>query len=149
MPIFKKKSTRRFLGKSSKLWVLNKKSFLCNTQSLEHFPRNLHEDFFLKIGILSPKVYTKNRGAQALRALDPSHKVCRGLIWGSGALRGLTGACGNLFRVSAPYFGSRMLMMPYFGFRRLMGARGALVRLLLPYMGYRYLPMYIYYVLCK
>ena len=34
--------------------------FLCNTQSLELFPRNLREDFFLKIGILSPKVYTKN-----------------------------------------------------------------------------------------
>ena len=31
----------RFLWKSSKLWVL-------------------HKDFFLKIGILSPKVYTKN-----------------------------------------------------------------------------------------
>ena len=29
-------------------------------QSLELFPRNLCEDFFLKIGILSPKVYTKN-----------------------------------------------------------------------------------------
>ena len=40
--------------------VLHKKSFLCNTQSLELFPRNLREDFFLKIGILSPKVYTKN-----------------------------------------------------------------------------------------
>ena len=60
MLIFKKKSLRRFLGKSSKLWVLHKKSFLCNTQSLELFPRNLREDFFLKIGILSPKVYTKN-----------------------------------------------------------------------------------------
>ena len=35
-------------------------SFLCNTQSLELFPRNLREDFFLKIGILSPKVYIKN-----------------------------------------------------------------------------------------
>ena len=33
--------------------------FLCNTQSLELFPRSLREDFFLKIGILSPKVYTK------------------------------------------------------------------------------------------
>ena len=60
MPIFKKKSPRRFLGNCSKLWVLHKKSFLCNTQSLELFPRNLREDFFLKIGILSPKVYTKN-----------------------------------------------------------------------------------------
>ena len=59
MPIFKKKSSRRFLGKSSKLWVLHKKSFLCNTQSSELFPRNLCEDFFLKIGILCPKVYTK------------------------------------------------------------------------------------------
>ena len=60
MPIFKKKSLQRFLGKSSKLWVLHKNDFLCNTQSLELFPRNLRKDFFLKIGILSPKVYTKN-----------------------------------------------------------------------------------------
>ena len=60
MPIFKKKSHLKRLGKSSKLWVLHKKSFLCNTQSLELFPRNLRKDFFLKIGILSPKVYTKN-----------------------------------------------------------------------------------------
>ena len=60
MPIFKKKSSRRFLGKSFKLWVLHKKSFLCNTQSSELFPRNLGEDFFLKISILSPKVSTKN-----------------------------------------------------------------------------------------
>ena len=29
-------------------------------KSLELFPRNLREDFFLKIGILSAKVYTKN-----------------------------------------------------------------------------------------
>ena len=29
-------------------------------KSLEHFPRNLREDFFLKIGILSAKVYIKN-----------------------------------------------------------------------------------------
>ena len=29
------------------------------TQCLELFPRNLCEDFFLKIGILCPKVYTK------------------------------------------------------------------------------------------
>ena len=36
------------------------KSFLCNTQSLKLFPRNLREDFFFKIGILSPKVYTNN-----------------------------------------------------------------------------------------
>ena len=60
MPIFKKKSRLKRLGKSSKLWVLHKKSFLCNTQSLELFPRNLCEDFFLKIGILGSKVYTKN-----------------------------------------------------------------------------------------
>ena len=60
MLIFKKKSSRRFLGKSSKLWVLHKNEFLCSTQSLELFPRNLCEDFFLKIGILSPKVYSKN-----------------------------------------------------------------------------------------
>ena len=60
MPIFKKKCSRRFLGKCSKLWVLHKNDFLCNTQSLELFPRNHREDFFLKIGILSPKVYTKN-----------------------------------------------------------------------------------------
>ena len=33
-----------------------------STQSLKFFPRNLREDFFffLKIGILSPKVYSKN-----------------------------------------------------------------------------------------
>ena len=60
MPIFKKKSRLKRLGKSSKLWVLHKKSFLCNTQSSELFPRNLGEDFFLKISILSPKVSTKN-----------------------------------------------------------------------------------------
>ena len=60
MLIFKKKSSWRFLGKSSKLCVLHKNDFLCNTQSLELFPRNLRKDFFLKIGILSPKVYTKN-----------------------------------------------------------------------------------------
>ena len=36
-----------------------KNHFLCNTQSWKLFPRNLREDFFLKIGILSPKVYTK------------------------------------------------------------------------------------------
>ena len=59
-PIFKKKSPLKRLGKSYKLWVLHKNSFLCNTQSLELFPRNLREDFFLKIGILIPKVYTKN-----------------------------------------------------------------------------------------
>ena len=59
-PIFKKKSPLKRLGKSYKLWVLHKNSFLCNTQSLELFPRNLSEDFFLKIGILSPKVYIKN-----------------------------------------------------------------------------------------
>ena len=58
MLIFKKKSLRRFLGKSSKLWVLHKKLFLCNTQSSELFPRNLGKDFFLKISILSAKVYT-------------------------------------------------------------------------------------------
>ena len=60
MLIFKKKSLPRFLGKSSELWVLHKNYFLCNTQSLEQFPRNLRRYFFLKIGILSPKVYTKN-----------------------------------------------------------------------------------------
>ena len=60
MLIFKKKSRLKRLGKSSKLWVLHKKSFLCNTQSSELFPRNLGEDIFLKISILSPKVSTKN-----------------------------------------------------------------------------------------
>ena len=59
MPIFKKKSLRRFLGKSSKLWVLHKNDFLCNTQSLELFPRRFRRDFFLKIGIHRAKVYTK------------------------------------------------------------------------------------------
>ena len=42
------------------LCVLHKNDFLCNPQSLELFPRNLRKHFFLKIGILSPKVYTKN-----------------------------------------------------------------------------------------
>ena len=60
MPIFKKKSRLKRLGKSSKLWVLHKKSFLCNTQSSELFPRNLGKDFFVKISMLSPKVSTKN-----------------------------------------------------------------------------------------
>ena len=59
MPIFKKKSTWRFLGKSSKLWVLHKNDFLCNTQSFQLSPRNICEDFFLKIGKLRAKVYTK------------------------------------------------------------------------------------------
>ena len=59
MQIFKK-IFAEISGKSSKVWVLHKKFFICNTQSLEHFPRNLHEDFFLKISILSPKVSTKN-----------------------------------------------------------------------------------------
>ena len=59
MPIFKKKSSWRFLGKSSKLWVLHKNDFLCNTQSLELFPRRFRRDFFLKIGIHRAKVYTK------------------------------------------------------------------------------------------
>ena len=52
MLIFKKKSSPRFRG----IWILHKNDFLCNTQSLEQFPRNLCGDFFLKISILSPKV---------------------------------------------------------------------------------------------
>ena len=59
MLIFKKKSSPRFLGKSSELWVLHKNDFLCNTQSLELFPRRFRRDFFLKIGIHRAKVYTK------------------------------------------------------------------------------------------
>ena len=59
MPIFKKKSSQRFLGNSSELRVLHKNDSLCKTQSLELFPRSLREDFFLEIGILCPKVYTK------------------------------------------------------------------------------------------
>ena len=41
--------------KTSKLFVV-----LFTMKNLELFPRNLLEDFFLKIGILSLKVYTKN-----------------------------------------------------------------------------------------
>ena len=59
MPIFKKKSSQIFLGESCKLCVLHKNDFLCNTQSLQLSPRNTCEDFFLKIGILCVKVYTK------------------------------------------------------------------------------------------
>ena len=59
----RKKSSWRFLGKGLKLCVLHKNDFLCNiqqcTQSLELFPRSPCEDFFLKIGMLSAKVYTK------------------------------------------------------------------------------------------
>ena len=73
MPIFKKKSRLKRLGKSSKLWVLHKKSFLCNTQSLELFPRNLRKDFFLKIGILSPKVYARGGPIQATLLDSNSH----------------------------------------------------------------------------
>ena len=72
MPIFKKKSRLKRLGKSSKLWVLHKKSFLCNTQSLELFPRNLRKDFFLKIGILRAKVYTKKVPNIELRNFIPA-----------------------------------------------------------------------------
>ena len=45
--------------KNCQLCVLHKKSFLCNTQSLQLSPRNICEYFFLKIGILCAKVYTK------------------------------------------------------------------------------------------
>ena len=43
---FQEKIFAEISGKSSKLCVLHKKLFLCNTQSLELFPRNLCEDFF-------------------------------------------------------------------------------------------------------
>ena len=55
--IFKKKSSRRFLGKSSKFSIVA--TLLDTMKSLELFPRNHRRDFFLKIGIHSAKVYTK------------------------------------------------------------------------------------------
>ena len=42
-----------------------------NTQSLELFPRNLHEDFFLKIGILSPQGVYKKRPQHRSMKLHP------------------------------------------------------------------------------
>ena len=77
------------------------KSFLCNTQSLELFPRNLREDFFLKIGILSPKVYTKN---------VPNIEVCNFIL---ALLRtlvikqvivGCVKFCSRLYVVDEPFF---------------------------------------------
>ena len=66
MPIFKKNLCGDFWEK-----VPNFTSLHCNNvttmKSLELFPRNHREDFFLKIDILSPKVYTKN---------VPNIKVC-------------------------------------------------------------------------
>ena len=38
MPIFKKKSPRRFLGNCSKLWVLHKKSFYVIPKVWSFFP---------------------------------------------------------------------------------------------------------------
>ena len=99
MPIFKKKSLRRFLGKSSKLWVLHKNDFLCNTQSLELFPRNLREDFFLKIGILSPKVYTKIRPQHRSMKLHPclaQRSVFQASHW-SALLIGCVKFCSRLY----------------------------------------------------
>ena len=49
-----KKSLWRFLGKSSKVFIV------VTNQNLELFPRNLSKNFFLKIGIHSAKVYIKN-----------------------------------------------------------------------------------------
>ena len=58
MPIFKKKiSARRFLEKMAKLFICNNN--VTTMKSLAIFSRNLRRDFFLKIGILSVKVYTK------------------------------------------------------------------------------------------
>ena len=54
MPIFKKKSPRRFLEKKP-----THCSNVTTMKSLGIFSRNLRRDFFLKIGILSVKVYTK------------------------------------------------------------------------------------------
>ena len=54
MPISKKKSSRRFLEKMPKLILV-----VTSMKSLELFSRNLCKDFFLKIGMLSAKVYTK------------------------------------------------------------------------------------------
>ena len=55
-PIFKKKSLLRFLEKSHKLFI---EVNVTTMKSLELFSRNLRKDFFLKIGILIAKVYTK------------------------------------------------------------------------------------------
>ena len=56
MPIFKKKSSLKRLGKKFQ-------NFHCSNvttmKSLELFPRRFREDFFLKIGIRGSKVYTK------------------------------------------------------------------------------------------
>ena len=58
MPIFKKKSLRIFLGECFKLCiVVTLRQYKVH---MELSPRNIHEDFFLKIGILSAKVYAKN-----------------------------------------------------------------------------------------
>ena len=58
MTIFNKKSLQGFLEKSSKHFIVHSK--VTTMKNLDIFSRNLREDFFLKIGILSPKVYTKN-----------------------------------------------------------------------------------------
>ena len=72
------------------------------------------------------KMKKKNRGAQALRALDPSHKVRRGLavpygssrriIWASDALFRLTGACGALCGSRGPLYGVYLCTYMYYVF---------------------------------
>ena len=56
MPIFKKKSSRGFLEKTHKLFIV---VTLLQWKFWNFFSRNLRKDFLLKIGILSAKVYTK------------------------------------------------------------------------------------------
>ena len=57
MPIFKKKIFAEISGKKFQTFHCSK---VTTMKSLELLPRNLHEYFFLKIGILSAKVNTKN-----------------------------------------------------------------------------------------
>ena len=57
MPIFKKKI---FADNSGRKFTLYSSNVVTSIQSLELSLRNIREDFFLKIGILSVKVYTKN-----------------------------------------------------------------------------------------
>ena len=48
------------LKKFVKNWVLHKKSFLCNTQSLTDFSRAPRRDIFSKIGMGNVRGITKN-----------------------------------------------------------------------------------------
>ena len=57
MPILKKKSLRRFLEETSKLFIV----LTLQQRKVWNFsPINIREDFFLKISIHRAKIYTKN-----------------------------------------------------------------------------------------